>query len=632
MRLRQKALLIVGTTLAGLNLALYAIASHIFVGSFQEVEQEKTRETVRNLVDTIDQINRQFSDRFADWSAWDDSYAFVAGEDPEFEKVNLNAESLANIRVNLILFIDLSGRVVYGTGFDLATKRFTPVPSTLQQYTEPDSALLQHSSPDDSHYGIITLPAAPMMVAARPIVNSSGKGAIRGTLILGRYFNQQEMNSFPEIQRFSITLLPLDAAPLPTDFQAMRSQLSLQQPVAIHPLSEKAIAGYTTMPDIQGKPALMLRINSPRTIYQQGQTAVRYLSWSILAADIGFGIITVIWLERLVLSRLTKLSSEVSQVDIQSGLSARVSAVGRDELAGLGVAINQMLEKLEAYERDREKDACSLQRAKEAAEAANKSKSQFLANMSHELRTPLNAIIGYSEMLLEEANDTGKPELAEDLCRIHGSGRHLLGLINDILDLSKIEADRMTFSPETFDIYVLIQEITTTIRPLVQKNDNLLKVECSSELGTMHSDMIKVRQCLLNLLSNACKFTHQGTITVTVNRSTQELEKELITFQVTDTGIGMTQEHLEKLFKPFTQADASTTRKYGGTGLGLAITRKLCERMGGIVTVDSAIDQGSTFTIYLPITLPEPNGAIVEAQLPLPKKIMDGLSNADHRM
>ncbi|MBI4782211.1 MAG: ATP-binding protein [Oscillatoriophycideae cyanobacterium NC_groundwater_1537_Pr4_S-0.65um_50_18] len=615
MRLRQKALLIVGTTLAGLNLALYAIASHIFVGSFQEVEQEKTRETVRNLVDTIDQINRQFSDRFADWSAWDDSYAFMAGEDPEFEKVNLNAESLANIRVNLILFIDLSGRVVYGTGFDLDTKRFTPVPPALQQHIKPGSALLQHSSPDDSHYGIITLPAASMMVAARPIVNSNGKGAIRGTLILGRYFNQQEVNSFPEIQRFSITVLPLNAAPLPADFQAMRSQLSSQQPVAILPLSEKAIAGYTIMPDIQGKPALMLRINSPRTIYQQGQAAVRYLSWSILAADIGFTIITVIWLERLVLSRLTQLSREVGQVDIQQGLSARVSATGRDELAGLGAAINQMLQKLEAYERDREKDACSLQRAKEAAEAANKSKSQFLANMSHELRTPLNAIIGYSEMLLEEANDTGKSELAEDLCRIHGSGRHLLGLINDILDLSKIEADRMTFNPETFDIYVLIQEITTTIRPLVQKNDNLLKVECSSELGTMHSDVIKVRQCLLNLLSNACKFTHQGTITITVNRSTQA-EKELITFRVSDTGIGMTQEHLEKLFKPFTQADASTTRKYGGTGLGLAITRKLCERMGGIVTVDSTIDQGSTFTIYLPSTLPEPNGTLMEAQLP----------------
>ncbi|MBW4659874.1 MAG: hypothetical protein KME15_14455 [Drouetiella hepatica Uher 2000/2452] len=607
MRLRQKALLIVGTTLAGLNLALYAIASHIFVGSFQAVEQEKTREIVINLVDTLDQINRQFSDRFADWSAWDDSYAFVADEKPEFEKVNLNAESLANIRVNLILFVDVSGRIVYGTGFDLKTKSFAPVPATVRQHIVPGDALLTHATPIDSRYGLIMLPAGAMMLAARPIVNSDGTGTIRGTLILGRYLNQQEVDTLPETQRFSLALFSLNAA-LPADFQAVRSQFSLQQPIVIRPIDENTIAGYTITPDIYGKPALMLRVDSPRTVYQQGQTAVRYLTWSILAADLGFGLITVVGLEKLVLSRLTKLSSEVSQIDIQEGLATRVSTLGRDELAGLGSAINEMLAMLEAYENDRQKDALLLQQAKNTAEAANKSKSQFLANMSHELRTPLNAIIGYSEMLMEEAVETGQSSLATDLQRIHGSGQHLLGLINDILDLSKIEADRMTFTSEIFDISILIQEIVTTLRPLVNQNTNVLQVQCPEDLGTMDGDMMKIRQCLLNLLGNACKFTHQGTITITVARSVSQHGAEYITFQISDSGIGMTPDHLAKLFKPFSQADDSTTRKYGGTGLGLAITRKLCERMGGSVRVESAIDRGSTFTICLPAILPEPAG------------------------
>ena len=604
MRLRQKALLIVGTTLAGLNLVLYAIAVHIFVGSFQEVEQEKTRETVRNLVDTLDQINRQFSDRFADWSAWDDSYAFMADEKPEFEKVNLNAESLANIRVNLILFVDLSGRIVYGTGFDLDTKRFTSVPIAMQQQLVPGNILLTHDAPDDSRYGLVLLPAGAMMLTARPIVNSDGTGTIRGTLILGRYLNQQEINSLPETRRFSLTLFPLNGA-LPPDFQAVRSQFSSQQPIVVRPNNESTIAGYTITPDIYGKPSLMLRVDAPRTVYQQGQAAVRYLTWSILAADIGFGIITVIWLEKLVLSRLTQLSCEVSQIDIQQGLATRVLTAGRDELAELGGAINEMLAMLEVYENDRRKDALLLQQAKNTAEAANRSKSQFLANMSHELRTPLNAILGYSEMLIEEAIEAGQAALIIDLQRIHGSGRHLLGLINDILDLSKIEADRVTFTSETFDILGLVQEVATTIRPLVNQNTNALQVRCPSDLGTMHGDIMKVRQCLLNLLGNACKFTHQGTITITVKRGRVRGETEFITFQISDSGIGMNPDHLEKLFKPFSQADDSTTRKYGGTGLGLAITRKLCERMGGNVIVESAIDQGSTFTMCLPVVLSE---------------------------
>ncbi len=238
-------------------------------------------------------------------------------------------------------------------------------------------------------------------------------------------------------------------------------------------------------------------------------------------------------------------------------------------------------------------------RAQEAAEQANRSKGIFLANMSHELRTPLNAIIGYSEMLQEEAEDLGQEHFIPDLQKIHGAGRHLLGLINDILDLSKIEAGKMGLYLETFDIAPMIQDVVDTITPLVEKNANTLDVHCADDLGTMRADSTKVRQGLFNLLSNACKFTERGTITLGANREMVD-GTAWIKFRVSDTGIGMTPEQMGNLFEAFAQAEASTNRKYGGTGLGLAISQKFCQMMGGDVTVESALGQGSTFTISLP--------------------------------
>jgi signal transduction histidine kinase len=238
-------------------------------------------------------------------------------------------------------------------------------------------------------------------------------------------------------------------------------------------------------------------------------------------------------------------------------------------------------------------------RAQEAAEQANRSKGIFLANMSHELRTPLNAIIGYGEMLLEEAEDLGQPGFIPDLQKIHAAAKHLLALINDILDLSKIEAGKMDLYYETFAVPPMIQDVVATIAPLVKKNANALKVHCADDLGAMRADLTKVRQTLFNLLSNACKFTEHGTITLEVTRETGD-GGGWVAFRVRDSGIGMTPEQMEKLFQEFSQADASTTRKYGGTGLGLAISRKFCRLMGGDITVESALGEGSTFTITLP--------------------------------
>ena len=227
---------------------------------------------------------------------------------------------------------------------------------------------------------------------------------------------------------------------------------------------------------------------------------------------------------------------------------------------------------------------------------ASQHKSTFLANMSHELRTPLNAIIGYSEMLQEEAEDLDAETFLPDLRRINSAGKHLLGLINDILDLSKIEAGRMDLYLETFGVPDLIRDVVAIAQPLAEKNGNALVVHADAALGTMHADQTKVRQALFNLLSNAAKFTERGTITLTVGQEPDDL----VTFAVSDTGIGMTEKQLGRLFEAFSQAEASTRSQYGGTGLGLAISRHFCRLMGGDLTVESVYGRGSTFTVRLP--------------------------------
>jgi signal transduction histidine kinase len=327
--------------------------------------------------------------------------------------------------------------------------------------------------------------------------------------------------------------------------------------------------------------------------YANAQSVVVAFALGSIVLALGLGYV-ISW---SVVGPVKEIEARLNQV-AAGDFARRVHVVNRDELGSLAANVNRMCEE--------------LGRLYQEIEAASQHKSQFLANMSHELRTPLNAIIGVTEMLREDAQDLERDADIEPLDRVLGAGRHLLALINDILDLSKIEAGRMELHLESFSIEPLIDDVVKTVEPLVAKNANRVVVQSGAAIETMHADQMRVRQALLNLMSNANKFTDHGTITIDAQRE-GDGGRDWVTIAVTDTGIGMTAEQMGKLFQEFSQAESSTARKYGGTGLGLAISRRFCQMMGGDITVASEPGRGSTFTVRLPRTVESPKDTVQDA-------------------
>jgi signal transduction histidine kinase/DNA-binding response OmpR family regulator len=329
----------------------------------------------------------------------------------------------------------------------------------------------------------------------------------------------------------------------------------------------------------------------------------------ILIVGLGLAVMASVILARRMVAPIRMLQTGAARIGA-GDLGYRIQLQTRDELEALGEEFNRAASKLqESYAGLEQKvtertealtqSVAELRALGDELKAASQHKSQFLANMSHELRTPLNAIIGVTEMLQEDARDLGREDEMEPLERVLRAARHLLALINDILDLSKIEAGKMELHLESFALAPLIEDVATTIQPLAEKTGNTISVQCAADIGTMQADQTRVRQALLNLASNANKFTERGSVRIDASRSHAD-GRDWITIAVADTGIGMTPEQLQRLFQEFMQADASTTRRYGGTGLGLAISQRFCRMMGGDITVESEPERGSTFTLRLP--------------------------------
>jgi signal transduction histidine kinase/DNA-binding response OmpR family regulator len=586
MKLRTKTLLSIGLSMVSLVAILYLVARVSIMHSFETLEADDTRQNVARATAVLADDLATLDNATSDYAAWDDTCAYLEGRKPDLPTSEFPDPWFPRLRIDFVLIFDRYGRQVFTKAYDAVAGKPTEIPQGLWAHLAPGSLLMHHTHPGSKVLGIALLTSGPVLIDSQPIIDSQGRGPIRGTYIAGRRLDAAEVARLAGISHLSLTLHRLDEAALPSDIESARAALNASSPSLLRPLNSMDIAGYKLIDDVYGKNDLILRAVMPRKIMQQGQASLfDFLLW-LLIAGLVFGFVTVLLMETLVQSRVIRLSASVAAIGASGDLTGRVPQEGRDEIAGLGAGMNRMLEALELSRRD-------LHNAKESAEAANRAKSEFVANMSHEIRTPLNGVIGMTDLTLETELNAEQREYLET---VKMSADSLLTVINDILDFSKIEAGKIDLAPIDFNLLDCLEAALKTLTVRADEKGVELLCEIAPDVPEfVNGDSSRLRQVVLNLMGNAIKFTSEGEVALHVQTDAKDGGNCILHFTVSDTGIGIPPEKQKMIFDPFTQADTSTTRRYGGTGLGLTISKRLVGIMGGQIWVESEVARGTQF-------------------------------------
>ncbi|HEU5100282.1 MAG TPA: CHASE4 domain-containing protein [Roseiflexaceae bacterium] len=393
MNLRTKTFAIISLTIIGLLVALYLAATSVLLSGFARVEEQDTRQNVRRVLDAYAADLEQLNITAGDWATWDDTYAFIADRNQAYIDSNLTDDAFARLKLNLMVFADPSGHMVFGAGFDLQAQQRMPVPASFQTHLVPDDLLLQHPDLDTGRMGIVLLPEGPLVVVSRPILMSDGSGPSRGSLIMGRYLDATGLAQLAERTHVTLTVQRSDAPQLAPDFQAAQAVLLGGAPSVVQAVSEDTVAGYTLLRDLYAQPALVGRVAVPRAIYQQGQFSMHYLIVALVLVGLAFGVMTLLLVERLILARLAQLNLSVKRIGARSDLAARVALRGQDELAQLAQAINGMLDALAQAIAERARTeaeaAAEREQLQEQRIGMQAAELQLQAMMLAELSTPL---------------------------------------------------------------------------------------------------------------------------------------------------------------------------------------------------------------------------------------------------
>jgi signal transduction histidine kinase len=586
MTLRQKTLFIIGLIFAMLVLLLFFLVRSILLSSYDELQTRSTREHLQRAINTLEREVNRFAISVDDYARWDDSLAFVQGELPEYADDNLASETFLALQVNFMLFTDTTGQVVFSKGFDREANEL-PLPPGIAVLVAQTPALYAFQTPAEHVEGFVTLPEGLAIIAAAPIRTSADTPPIGGSLIWVRWLDTDEIAALSEITQLSIHLFARQAPDLPEDFRTALQQLEANPEPLFRSLGNERSAGYALLNDIGGVPAMILRVDTPRSIGQQGEQSTLYFMLALLVLGAAAVIAAVVLIERLVLARLAALSEDVRHISKTKSVSDRVKVTGNDELATLETEINKMLAAIQEGENE-------LRVAKDAAEQSNRAKNTFLANMSHELRTPLNAIMGFVSIMLMNGKLDPKDEYRAQ--RAYTNSERLLNTINDILDISRIEAGRLQMVMSPVNVRETISMIKNQMDVLAEEKTLPLNLQIHDNVPQMiETDSEALTKIITNLISNGIKFTEKGSVSVDV----QAHDMQLI-IKVSDTGIGIAPHMHDLIFERFRQVDDSSTRPYGGVGLGLAIVQNMCQALHGSVRVESVLGQGSTFIVTLP--------------------------------
>ena len=593
MKLRTKTIVIILLAQLLVTLALYLLFSTVLMRGFLDIEDHVLSKDVQRVERVIDGLADALSVTAADWATWDDTYYYVEDLNAAYEDSNLRVEALTHLKVNLILFFNGAGRLIQQRAMDASTGAAAELPHSVRDAFTQGSPLLDAVlQGKDGLKGLALLADRAVVFAAQPIVQSSGAGPIRGAVVMGRYLDAELQEQIAATAKLDAAILPLSTE-LPAADRGAADELQRKGGYAIERVDAARIVGYGVYRDVLGEPALLLKVTEAREIFRQGLHTRDTILWALAALSLLNALFMVMLLGRYVTRRLTVLSEEVAAIEQAGDVRRRVQEEGRDEISQVAHGINGMLASLE--ERNNE-----LTKAKEAAEAGNRAKSAFVANISHELRTPLNGVIGMMQIMQTLPLERVTRSYVN---MAHGSAEVLLSLVSDVLDFSKVESGSFVLQREQVDLQ---QQLKVTLSSLVlraQEKEIELLVVVSPEVPTQCAlDPLRLRQVILNLVGNAIKFTSRGEVELAVGVDERWGDQVMLHVCVRDTGIGIPGERLQAIFEPFTQADESTTRRFGGSGLGLTICKQIVERMGGSIWVESKVGSGSTFHFTCPTT------------------------------
>lgn len=587
LKLTTKVILGLSTTVVLLVLVLGVIGHYVLGRSFETLERHYAQSNLARAKEAVDSRVEAIAVKLSDWANWDDTYKFVEDLNDAYKEANLNAGSIANLKIDFMLYYDPAGKLLEARLLADEESLRPDVPAAFARLLQDSGGMAGLDKDGDARAGLLNLEGTTALFCAKPILTSEGEGPSRGVLVFGDLVDDQLREYIQRFTKCPVTLTDLasDASSANTADLPLDAITSAEGDILVAPADESPDSlrqGWALSRDIHDKPALVARLDMERPIFAQGRVTQRYMLVAVVGGCGFCGLIIVAFLSRRVLNRVERLSREV--VAAHDSLAVRMSDSGLDELGHLASRINEMLATIEQSQRE-------LTEARVVAETANKAKSEFLSTITHEIRSPMTAVIGYADLLLEPG--VTDEQRRDHVSRIRRSGEHLLGVINDLLDASKIEAGAMTIESVPCSVRQIVDDVKSMAETKVKAAGISLNIEIAQSVpGMIASDPLRLRQVLMNLASNAVKFTKQGSVTIRADLA----DESTLRLRVEDTGIGMSPEEVDKLFKPFSQADSSTSRRFGGTGLGLTISRNLARLMGGNITVESRPGEGSTFT------------------------------------
>jgi len=595
MKIITKTISILAVTIILSITLTWTISRYILLKSFEKIEIDFATENILRVEQAFLAAIRTLDKTNLDWSSWDDTYQFIQDNNSDYESSNLTESTAARLEINIMSYIRPDTSFIYSKFYDKNTDTLFDTSAELKNSIIKQIKLIRNLDEKSSSKGILILPENRLFIfAARPILTSQDAGPAQGVLLFAKEFDEKAIKSLQDKLLTDLKFFILSAKKDWEGIKDVHKKFPVGNNIFIDNSEDEFIFTYIKLKDINNQEALIIKSTQDRKIYARGKATQRIIILNMISTALISLLVLFLLLNKAILSKLKILQKKIKEITQGTDLSQRVYFKGNDELSQLAESFDNMLDNIELINNE-------LNKAVEIADKANQAKSDFLSNISHEIRTPLNSVMGFSEIII---NSNNVEEIRRNAQTILQESEILLHLINSLLDHAKIEAGKIELENISFDLRKIVESVKTS---LIKKADaKYIDFKTSIDHNTpqyLMGDSLRLRQILLNLAFNSIKFTEKGYVKIAVKTLEKNEFSARLRFEVSDTGIGIAPEQVDKIFTAFTQAEKSTSRKYGGTGLGISICDQLVTLMKGKLQVESELNKGSTFWFDLKLAI-----------------------------